>query len=133
LTGSSRAWREITLPEGLEAPARARRWLLDGIADAPGELADTAVLLVSELVTNAVLYGRPAVTMRMRTVDGVLEVIVADRGETGPVAPGATRPDPRRPGGRGLFIVAELSSEWGVDPLRPGPGKAVWFRLRPPP
>jgi anti-sigma regulatory factor (Ser/Thr protein kinase) len=108
----------------------ARRWLRDEITTAPPDLRDTAALLVSELVTNAVLYGRPAVTARMWQADGTVEVVVTDDGETIPDTPDGTRPDPRRTGGRGLFVVAELAAEWGIQPLQPGPGKAVWFRLR---
>lgn len=132
MTGSAQAWREIALPDNLEAPALARRWLMDEIAGAPAELVDTAALLVSELVTNAVRYGRPALTARMRTADGAIEVVVTDSGEEIPAAPDGKRPDPRQPGGRGLFLVAELASDWGIRALRPGPGKAVWFRLRGP-
>lgn len=130
MTGSTRAWREIALPDNLEAPALARRWLMDEIASAPAELVDTAALLVSELVTNAVRYGRPTVTARMRTADGALDVVVTDCGEEIPVVPDGERPDPHQPGGRGLFLVAELASDWGIRASRPGPGKAVWFRLR---
>lgn len=129
MTGPALSWREISLPDSLEAPALARRWLLNGIAAAPADIVDTAALLVSELVTNAIRYGRPQVTARMRSADRTIEVVVTDRGQAIPVAPGGDRPDLLQPGGRGLFIVAELASDWGIDPLRPGPGKAVWFRL----
>jgi anti-sigma regulatory factor (Ser/Thr protein kinase) len=132
MTGFGHAWREIALPDGLQAPAVARRWLLDGIAADLSAMVETAALLVSELVTNAVVHGQPAVTARMRDADGTIEVAVRDCGE--PIAAGVAgaegnRPDTHQPGGRGLFIVSELASEWGIRPLRPGPGKAVWFRL----
>ena len=125
-------WREIALPHGLGAPAVARHWLLDEIAGAPAEVAERAVLLVSELVTNAVRHGAPVATARMRQAAGALEVVVTDRGATVPTAPDIRRPDPEQLGGRGLFMVAKLASEWGIDPLEPGPGKAVWFRLDAP-
>lgn len=130
MTGLGHAWREITLPFSLAAPALARQWLLNGIAAEPAGMVDTAALLVSELVTNAVRYGQPMITARMRNGNGAVEVVVTDCGDAIPMAPGDTRPDPHQRGGRGLFIVAELSSEWGIDRLQPGPGKAVWFRLR---
>jgi anti-sigma regulatory factor (Ser/Thr protein kinase) len=130
MTGSGQGWREIPLPDNLEAPALARRWLLDGISAAPTDLVDTAALLVSELVTNAIRYGQPAVTARMRNAGGTIEVIVTDCGDLMPTAPDGIRPDSHQLGGRGLFILAALASEWGMEPLSPGPGKAVWFRLR---
>jgi anti-sigma regulatory factor (Ser/Thr protein kinase) len=129
VTTAGLVWRVLQLPEGLDAPAVARRWLLAGMTAAPPDLAETAVLLVSELVTNTVLYGAPVATARMRQSAGTIEVIVTDCGETVPVAPGTDRPDPHQLGGRGLFMVAELADEWGIEPLQPGPGKAVWFRL----
>jgi anti-sigma regulatory factor (Ser/Thr protein kinase) len=131
VTSNRHAWREIALPDGLEAPRVARRWLLDGLAAVPTDVVETATLLVSELVTNAVVHGRPRVTAKMRQVDDTLDVVVTDSGETMPIAPDDKPPDPHRPGDRGLFIVARLASEWGIRPLAPGPGKAVWFRLRP--
>ena len=89
-----------------------------------GHLVDDAVLLVSELVTNAVVHGRSDVALRLwRTGSGV-RVEIADR-HPGAVLP--RRPDPEALGGRGLYLVETLAQDWGVRPAKPG--KAVWFEL----
>jgi PAS domain S-box-containing protein len=88
------------------------------------DLVDTAELAVSELVTNALRYGRPPIVLEVsRHVDGVvLEVTDA--------APGSPRVHVAAPsdeGGRGLFLVHAVSQAWGVRPLEDG--KVVWCHL----
>jgi anti-sigma regulatory factor (Ser/Thr protein kinase) len=80
-------------------------------------------LLVSELVTNAVLHARSDVEVRLSTSDRGLRVDVADSSNRRPVM--RTR-DESAMTGRGLGLVAELSTEWGVDEIVDG-GKSVWF------
>ena len=91
------------------------------------ELADTAELLTSELVTNALLHTtRGAVFDAVLTADLRLRIEVQDgtarlpgrRRE--PAAESATS-------GRGLFLVEALADDWGVQ-LR-GDGKVTWFEL----
>jgi anti-sigma regulatory factor (Ser/Thr protein kinase) len=89
------------------------------------DMLATALLLVSELVTNAVRHGEPPVWLR---IDGTrrLHVGVSDEG--------ADLPMMERPGdvgaesGRGLLLVDALASDWGCD-QEPGHGKTVWFEL----
>jgi anti-sigma regulatory factor (Ser/Thr protein kinase) len=82
---------------------------------------ETATLLVSELVTNAVRHGRGRITLRADLDDSRLLVDVFDEG-TG-IKPG--RGNRRLDGGRGLMIVDAASSRWGIDE-----GTAhVWFVL----
>lgn len=126
---------------------RARRWARSRLArsglstDEP--LAETLILLISELVTNAVVHtGRPAV-LRMRLPvrpaaqgppggrecgetfqDGTVRVEVADR---------SARPPRRRcahgddTGGRGLELVDGLADRWGWQPE--GVGKRIWCEV----
>jgi len=95
------------------------------------ELRPDAELLVSELVTNAVLHSRGEVTLTLAVADGLLEVGVADVGRRLPPQRGLDRsaggPPWTAEGGRGLRLVDRLSSEWGVATL--ARGKQVWFRL----
>lgn len=100
-----------------------------------GALRDAAVLVVSELVTNAVRAcgGWPAwVVLRLGlTLDGLL-VEVWDPSADPPVPVAAEVPDEPAvlpEGGRGLALVAACAAAWGHYPVeRPG-GKVVWARL----
>jgi anti-sigma regulatory factor (Ser/Thr protein kinase) len=87
---------------------------------------DTALLLVSELVTNAVVHARTEVTLEIRCQGALLTVEVSDGSDRIPVRRGAaatTLTD-----GRGLNLIADLSDDWGVRRTT-GHGKVVWFTL----
>ncbi|CAN5666597.1 hypothetical protein BH10ACT10_BH10ACT10_21750 [soil metagenome] len=92
----------------------------------PGRLR-TALLLVSELVTNAVRYGDAPIDLEV--VDGKerFRVNVSDHSAVLPVQQDV---DLWSEGGRGIMLVESLSSSWGVVE-HPGDGKAVWFELPP--
>jgi anti-sigma regulatory factor (Ser/Thr protein kinase) len=87
------------------------------------ELEFTAELVVSELVTNAVRYGRPPVRLRLIHDRAVL-CEVTDAGSTTPHLRRARTFDE---GGRGLFLVAQLAEHWGTRHARQG--KTVWAEL----
>jgi anti-sigma regulatory factor (Ser/Thr protein kinase) len=89
------------------------------------EVCDDVVLLVSELVTNAVRYAEPPVRLELQPGDG--EVVVAVR-DGSPEPPAPRDADDDAEGGRGMMLVDLLAADHGVrtDP----PGKAVWARLR---
>jgi anti-sigma regulatory factor (Ser/Thr protein kinase) len=80
-----------------------------------------AVLLTSELVTNALLYGRAPIQLRLRLTarDAVIEVYDGTA-----VLPRKLRPTPDDEHGRGLQLVASLARRWGTRPLPHG--KSVW-------
>ncbi|MEU9213682.1 SpoIIE family protein phosphatase [Streptomyces sp. NPDC048415] len=84
------------------------------------ELDFTTELVVSELVTNAIRYGRPPIQLRL-IHDRTLMCEVADAGSTTPHLRRARVFDE---GGRGLFLVAQLSEHWGTRHARSG--KTVW-------
>jgi anti-sigma regulatory factor (Ser/Thr protein kinase) len=101
----------------------ARRFVTATLAawHAPAALAGDAVLLVSELVSNAILHGRPPIELRLRrTAEHVL--VEVDDGAT--VLPRKLRPTPDDEHGRGLVIASLLADRWGTRPLRDG--KSVW-------
>jgi anti-sigma regulatory factor (Ser/Thr protein kinase) len=120
----------LQLSKDLDAPALARRFVAEQGAALPGDVAADAELLVSELVTNAVLYGRAAITLRVNVDPPGIGIAVQDSGEDTIELP-PDRPDPGAPGGRGLMIVRAIATAWGVTPSDPPPGKTVWFRLEP--
>jgi anti-sigma regulatory factor (Ser/Thr protein kinase) len=121
-----------------KAAAAARRfvrntlqaWVVVRHPDRHG-LVDDAVLLTSELVTNAVVHAGTAVQVTCRLADGAVEVVVSDGhpGRLVPEAPGREPIATERTGGRGLMLPAALASAWGVAYGRAS--KAVWFRLAP--
>ncbi|WP_371496214.1 ATP-binding protein [Kitasatospora sp. NBC_00374] len=89
------------------------------------ELADTAELLTSELVTNALLHtGEGAVLEAVLTPEQRLRIEVQD-GTTR--LPGRRAPAEWATSGRGLLLVESLADDWGVH-LR-GDGKVTWFEL----
>ena len=119
-----------------KAAAAARRfvrdtlqaWAVTRAADGPG-VVDDAVLLTSELVTNAVVHAGTTVQVTCRLADGAVEVVVSDGHPERlvPEAPGAEPAATEHTGGRGLLLPAALASAWGVAYGRAS--KAVWVRL----
>jgi anti-sigma regulatory factor (Ser/Thr protein kinase) len=109
------------------APSAARAWMT-GLLDRweASSLSETAALLTSELVSNAVRHARsgPAITAAM--TDGFLEVGVTDGGMDG-VPHVLSIADPTAVSGRGMAIVEALAADWGVNVLPEA--KQVWFRL----
>lgn len=118
----------ISLPPSLHAPARARAWLAERAGDLPPTLVDDALLVASELVTNAVRHGRPQVVLSVSPLPGGLRIAVGDEGDH-VFAPAMTTPTVDRPTGRGLLIVAATARNWGVTPHADRPGKTVWAEL----
>jgi anti-sigma regulatory factor (Ser/Thr protein kinase) len=117
------------LPHSLDAPALARLHLRTHVAELlPDPVFHDVLIMTNELVTNAILYGAPPVTLAVRLDPPGVMVTVVDRGPTMPPTTPPVRPAPDKAAGRGLLIVSELASEWSVT-RQPGAGKAVWFRV----
>jgi anti-sigma regulatory factor (Ser/Thr protein kinase) len=91
------------------------------------DTCDSAALVISELVTNAIVHtasGR--VVCELHDHDDTVRIAVRDEG----CAPGEPHPSPQRPDeehGRGLLLVAALCRAWGVQ--EHGPGLLVWAEL----
>ncbi|MFI8304970.1 SpoIIE family protein phosphatase [Streptomyces sp. NPDC085927] len=114
-------------PPEPESVAEARRFVRATLDGAAPDTLDTAQLLVSELVTNAVLHARTEIEVTARSGDGGVLVRVSDRRpERGLVPYGS----PAYTGtGQGLALVERLASRHGVD--TDDAVKTVWFELRP--
>lgn len=125
---------ELELPRDLRAPARARTEVREAMGDFSDDDLAIAVLLTSEVVTNAVIHteGTEEDTIGLLiTLSPVrLRVQVLDPGAGfDPERPPARAPDQ---GGRGLLLVDRLSSRWGARPVSEAPRRfAVWFEFVP--
>jgi anti-sigma regulatory factor (Ser/Thr protein kinase) len=109
----------VTLQRDHNAPGRARALLREHADGLDRVRLDTAVLLISELVTNAVLHGTGEIRLTIDTEGG--RFAVSDEGHGTPVV----RPEPGPDGGWGLRLVGQLSRRWGVREGR----TQVWFEL----
>ncbi|MEU7046895.1 SpoIIE family protein phosphatase [Streptomyces eurythermus] len=113
-------------PETRSAPL-ARRFVRSALRGVAPEVVDTAELLTSELVTNAVLHARTEVEVRIWSHEGQVRVRVGDGRPDRPPVP--REPRPYAGTGRGLAVVEELASSHGAHV---GEGrKTVWFELWP--
>lgn len=120
--------RTLTLPPHTASPAKARRFVESALQTAKlDEPAMTAALLVSELVTNAVLHAGTRIEVEVRVHAGYVRVGVTD-GTSAHARPQSTpRPDVAAVG-RGTQLLDELADGWGTDSRASG-GKTVWFEL----
>ena len=89
------------------------------------DLVDVAMLIVSELVTNAVVHAATPAELRAEWSHGVLRLEVLDHAEGSPPDPRIASPDDE--GGRGLFLVDALSAAWGVESRESG--KVIWAEV----
>jgi anti-sigma regulatory factor (Ser/Thr protein kinase) len=122
--GGTRSAR-LELAARTDTARRARRFVRDRMREWGLAVQDDVVLLlVSELVNNAVLHARTDIEVVVDVAGSRLRVAVHDR------SPQDVRIHRGGPGdaGRGLLLVERLSDGWGV--VRTGGGKGVWFELR---
>jgi serine phosphatase RsbU (regulator of sigma subunit)/anti-sigma regulatory factor (Ser/Thr protein kinase) len=116
------------------AVAAARRFVREtliswGLSYVDDRVAD-AVLLASELVTNAIVHAGTPVQLTCRLEGATVEVSVLDRHPARVIPdPPSAAADVDRPSGRGLLLPAALSSSWGVTYA--SAAKMIWFRLGP--
>ncbi|GAB3649116.1 hypothetical protein GCM10028832_36690 [Streptomyces sparsus] len=120
---------EVRLPNRPESAATARRItesVLHGQWRLPEQLVEHGVLLVSELVGNAVRHtGAHTFGLRMFRRQGWIRVEVRDPSRGLPCLLPVQDMDTS---GRGLWLVEKLSDRWGVDLLPRG--KTTWFEMR---
>jgi anti-sigma regulatory factor (Ser/Thr protein kinase) len=128
------SWRQCCVPlrADLAAAAAARGVVADAIRTWRVPLdPDVAVLLTSELVSNAVKHGRPAagafVLLAVACETAGLRVEVHDGSPDPPVPGQRYEVGAEAETGRGLLLVTSLSADWGY--YRTAAGKAVYFRL----
>ncbi len=118
----------MVLEDDPRSAGAARRFLREFLerVEVSDELAATAELCLSELVTNAIVHAGSRTELRA-TLDTTLTVSVRDRGGPAPDAAPDDDPDPLRVHGRGLLLVEALADRWGSE--RDAVGTTVWFSL----
>lgn len=115
----------VELPPEPASATRARRLAREQLASiCPPEALDTIALLVTELVTNAILHAQTPLQLQIEATGDRVRLRVEDSS--------ARQPERRSyetdaVTGRGLALVETLASSWGVDPTPSG--KAVWCEI----
>lgn len=117
---------DIELPDDLGSVARARRFVREKLAewriDGP---IDDALLVVSELATNALTHACSSYRVRLAATAHALRIEVDDRGAGTPEPQPLTMTEEH---GRGLHLVGALAVSWGMETAASG-GKRVWAEL----
>lgn len=114
------------VPRRPDAPRLARRQVHELAGTLPGDLLWAVELVVSELVTNAVMHGAGQITLTLELVEQGVLVGVDDEGGGTPVARATA--EMTNEDGRGIAMIARLAKEWGIR-QRPHGGKVVWCLL----
>lgn len=116
----------VELPADRASPGKARALVQQSLeqGNCARELVDDASLLVSELVTNAVLHARTPIRVNVDVEGCQVRVEVEDSSQVLP-QPRDTARDVES--GRGLELVARIARAWGAERRRDG--KIVWFEL----
>jgi DNA-binding NarL/FixJ family response regulator len=109
----------------LQSAGRARRFVDETLRRWDcGEQLDAVTLLVSEVVTNAIVHAGTEVEVTVQLTPNAVRIEVIDLAAALPVARDATDEETS---GRGLALVEAMASAWGVE-ARPA-GKIVWFEV----
>ncbi|HVE94543.1 MAG TPA: response regulator [Acidimicrobiales bacterium] len=127
VAGQSGDVATVDLSQDPASVGQARRFTRERLERwGAGALVESSVLVVSELVTNAITHAGSVcrVVLRRNTSTGSVRIEVTDFGAG---SPEPQPPSPIRPNGRGLLIVSSLATAWGIDPSTNG--KIVWAEI----
>jgi anti-sigma regulatory factor (Ser/Thr protein kinase) len=119
---------EVTLPSSAAAAGAARAFVQEFCRSQglPLSTEDDAMLITSELVSNAYLHARSGTHLQLGYQQGKLRVEIRDGSTRHPVLRDAAATDRH---GRGVLIMDVLAHRWGVESSPAG--KTVWFELVP--
>lgn len=106
--------------------AASRQFVGENLADLPARVQEAAVLMVSELATNAIVHAATGFGVNIARTDSEVRVEVNDLGGG---TPELRTPLTTEPQGRGVQIVQKLSDEWGIIDYDGERGKTVWFAV----
>ena len=114
-----------TLEDGrAQLVGAVRAQLREKLAHVPADLAEVAILLADEIVTNAIMHGDGGIGLNVVLMADRIRVEVTDASVKSPLV---LAPSSERENGRGMAIVDHLASAWGTERRRRG--KLVWFEL----
>jgi anti-sigma regulatory factor (Ser/Thr protein kinase) len=116
----------LLLPATTIAPRLARQHLAGVGAGWSTDLRELALLLTSELVTNAVRYGGGVISLTVEKIGARVRITV---GDGNPALPRISAVDHTADRGRGLHLLESLATRWGCVPSTEPRGKRVWFEL----
>ena len=122
----------LQLVPALRAPRAARTFVAETLTawDVQADGVEAVKLVVSELVTNAVLHApdSPTISVGLRLTDDVVRVLVTDGGLHEPER--QAPPDPwTAETGRGVWLVDAFTEQWATE-THGRNGKTVWCELR---
>jgi DNA-binding NarL/FixJ family response regulator len=119
----------LELPRELSSVRLARRFVAEKLAEWDLEvIADDALLVASELAANAITHAESTCRIRLSLTPQSFRIDVFDTGT------GTPEPQPASATlehGRGLHLVAAITTAWGLEVV-PGTGKLVWAELARP-
>lgn len=123
--------RETTFPPEPASVRPARRAVEEALtaAGVPSGVIADALLVLSELVSNAIRHARTDFTVRSEVIDGAVRVEVLDHDTRLPALLGL---DEESTSGRGLHMVSAIAADWGWSTALEGveSGKVVWAEVR---
>lgn len=115
--------RIVLPPESASVP-QARRFVADQLGDLSPDTVDVARLLVSEIVTNAVLHAGTELVLTLERGESTVQVQIEDGN---PLLPVVRSHGPDAGTGRGLHVLDRMASRWGTSEV--DGGKIVWFEI----
>jgi anti-sigma regulatory factor (Ser/Thr protein kinase) len=122
--GMTETINHLRLPAEPSSAGAARRFVAAALGGSAGPIEDLAVLLVSELASNAVLHARTDFDVCVRVRSDGFRVEVEDGS---PVMPTLKHYVAESVTGRGLHMVAASADRWGFESTHTG--KVVWFEM----
>lgn len=102
----------VCYPSDPASVSKARAFVADALSQVSEDVRDRAVLITSELATNAITHAASDFSVTAALRSGRIELAVTD---TGGGTPQVRDAGPMDPHGRGLLILSSLADRWGVD------------------
>jgi anti-anti-sigma regulatory factor/anti-sigma regulatory factor (Ser/Thr protein kinase) len=121
-----RFWRRLTASPSVAGPAARATVVAACEAWQLGHVTSRAELLVTELISNAIMHAKTEIELLVALREPFLHISVVDGSSAAPRLLSADSVD--AVGGRGLILVEALATKWGYLPTREG--KVVWTMLR---